>query len=213
MDCCRAQALDTEFSERIAAMNLRHYRRRGPSKTTRILVEALRAEGVAGRTLLDIGGGVGAISHELLRSNLSHATSVDAAGAYVDASRKEAERQGHSGRLSLRHGDFVMLADDIKPADIVTLDRVICCYPDMPALVDSSVAHARQAYGLVYPRDVWWTRQGARMLNAYFRLRRHSFRTFIHSAESVHARVVAQGFQLQFRQLTAVWQVQVYTRA
>jgi magnesium-protoporphyrin O-methyltransferase len=212
MDCCRAQSLDTEFGTKIAAINLRQYRRRGPSKTTRLLLKAVEAEGVAGRTLLDIGGGVGAISHELLRAGLAHATSVDAAGAYVDAARTEAERQGHANRMTLQQGDFVMLADDIPAADIVTLDRVICCYPDMPALVGSSVAHARQAYGLVYPRDTWWTRWGVRMVNVYFRIRRHSFRTFIHSPASVNALVVSRGFQLRSRQQTGVWQVVVYTR-
>jgi len=213
MDCCRAQTLDAEFGEKIAAINLREYRRRGPSRTTRLLLEALRAEGVAGRTLLDIGGGVGAISHELFRSDLAHATSVDAAGAFIDAARTEAERQGHANRMSLYQGDFVMLAADIPTADIVTLDRVICCYPDMPALVDSSVAHAKTVYGLVYPRDTWVTRHGVRLLNWYFRVRRHSFRTFIHSTESVNAHVVAQGFQVRFQQLTGLWRVVVYARA
>jgi len=212
MDCCRAQALDSEFGKRIAAINLRQYRRRGPSKTTRLLLNALRAEGVAGRTLLDIGGGVGAISHELLRSDLAHATSVDAAGAYIEAARSEAERQGHLSRLSLHQGDFVELAADIPAAAFVTLDRVICCYPDMPALVGSSVAHAEHVYGLVYPRNVWWTRLGARAINLLFRARRHSFRTFIHSPEAVNALVVAHGFQLTFRRLTGVWQVTVYAR-
>jgi magnesium-protoporphyrin O-methyltransferase len=212
MNCCRAQALDTEFGKKIAAMNLRQYRRRGPSKTTRLLLSALRADGVAGRTLLDIGGGVGAISHELLRSDLAHATSVDAAGAYIEAARSEAERQGHLDRLSLHQGDFVELAGDIRPADIVTLDRVICCYPDMPALVGASVAHAGHVYGLVYPRNTWWTRLGVRMINLVFRIRRHSFRTFIHSPEAVDALVVARGFQLRFRRLTGVWQVVVYAR-
>ena len=212
MDCCRAQALDAEFGEKIAAANLRQYRKHGPSKTTRLLLNALRSEGVTGRTLLDIGGGVGTISHELLRSDLAHATSVEAAGAYVDAARNEAERQGHLNRLSLHLGDFVMLADKIGAADIVTLDRVICCYPDMPALVGSSVAHARHVYGLVYPRDTWWTRLGVRMLNWVFRLRRRSFRTFIHSPEAVNTLVTAQGVRPRFRQLTGPWQVVVYAR-
>lgn len=213
MECCRAQSLDEEFGEKIAALNLRQYRRRGPSKTTRLLLKALRAEGVSGRTLLDIGGGVGAISHELLRSDLAHATSVDASGAYIEAARNEADRQGHQNRLSLRQGDFVTLAAEIPAADIVTLDRVICCYPDMPALVGASVGHAELVYGLVYPRDAWWTRLGVRMINLVFRVRRHSFRSFVHSPEAVDALVVAHGFQLQFRQLTKVWQVVVYARA
>jgi magnesium-protoporphyrin O-methyltransferase len=212
MDCCRAQSLDAEFGKKIAAINLRQYRRRGPSRTTRALLKAVEAEGVAGRTLLDIGGGVGAISHELLRSGLAHATSIDAAGAYVAAARSEAERQGHADRLMLQQGDFVLLADDIPAVDIVTLDRVICCYPDMPALVGSSVAHARQVYGLVYPRDTWWTRLGIRMVNLYFRARRHTFRTFVHSPESVDALVTAHGFRIRFRQRTSVWQVVVYAR-
>jgi magnesium-protoporphyrin O-methyltransferase len=212
MDCCRAQSLDAEFGKKIAAINLRQYRRGGPSKTTRLLLKAVEAEGVAGRSLLDIGGGVGAISHELLRAGLAHATSVDASGAYVAAARSEAERQGHEDRLTLQQGDFVLLADDISAADIVTLDRVICCYPDMPALVSASAAHARLVYGLVYPRDTWWTRLGVRMVNLYFRIRRHAFRTFVHPPESVNALVTAHGLQTRFRQSTGVWQVVVYAR-
>ena len=98
------------------------------------------------------------------------------------------------------------------PADIVTLDRVICCYPDMPALVGASVAHAGHVYGLVYPRNAWWTRMGVWMINLVFRARRHSFRTFVHSPEAVDALVVARGFQRRFRRLTGVWQVVVYAR-
>src|SRR6478672_9521365 len=98
MDCCRVQSLDAEFGAKTATADLHRYRKHGPSKSTRLLLDALRAEGVAGRTLLDIGGGVGAISHELLESDLARSTSVDAAGAYVEAARSEAERQGHSSR-------------------------------------------------------------------------------------------------------------------
>lgn len=33
------------------------------------------------------------------------------------------------------HGDFVEIARDVPAADIVALDRVIRCYPDMEAMV------------------------------------------------------------------------------
>jgi hypothetical protein len=51
-----------------------------------------------------------------------------------------------------------------------------------------------------------------RIINVVFRVRRHPFRTFVHSPEAVNAHVVAQGFQLRFRRLTGVWQITVYAR-
>lgn len=49
----------------------------------------------------------------------------------VDAAQEEAKRKGLDDRIRFYHGDFVDLASEIPPADIVTLDRVICCYPDI----------------------------------------------------------------------------------
>ena len=45
------------------------------------------------------------------------------------------------------------MSDEIEAADVVTLDRVICCYPDMEALVGRSAERALRLYGLVHPRD------------------------------------------------------------
>jgi hypothetical protein len=213
MECCRVQVLDTEFDRNVVARDLHRYRQRGPAKTTRFLLAALDAEGVAGRTLLDIGGGVGAISHAMLRSGAIRAYAVDASQAYVEAARAEAERQGHADRLTLRHGDFVALAETVPPVDIVTLDRVVCCYPDMPELIGASVDHARRVYGLVYPRDTWWIKVGVGLANCVFRLRRRRFRAYVHASADVDGLVRAQGFALRFRRTTAIWQVVVYARA
>ncbi|UCC73007.1 MAG: methyltransferase domain-containing protein [Gemmatimonadota bacterium] len=80
-----------------------------------------------GATLLDIGGGVGVIQHELLDAGARGATGVEAVPRYLAAARGEAERRGHAERVDLVLGDFVELAGAIEPADMVTLDRVICC--------------------------------------------------------------------------------------
>ena len=213
MECCRAQVLDTEFDRKVVARDLRRYSQRGPAKTTRFLLAAIEAEGVAGRTLLDIGGGVGAISHAMLRSGAIRAYAVDASQAYVDAARAEAERQGHAGRLTLHHGDFVALAESVPPVDIVTLDRVVCCYPDMPKLIGASADHARGVYGLVYPRDAWWIKVGVGLANCLFRLRRRRFRAFVHPSAEVYGLVRAEGFVVRLRRTTAIWQVVVYARA
>ncbi len=90
--------------------------------------------------LLDIGGGVGAIAHALLQVGARQATDIDASTAYLAAARDEAARRGLVDRMSFQHGDFVALAPTLPATDIVTLDRVICCYDNMPELVSLSAA-------------------------------------------------------------------------
>lgn len=212
MSCAQCRGLESQFGERIAAKDLRRYRRRGPDRTTRMLIDALTREGVAGTTLLDIGGGVGAISHELLGAGVARATHVDAAPAYLTVAEAEARRRGHVDRIAFRRGDFTVVAPEIAPADIVTLDRVICCYDDMTALVGMSAARARRFYGAVYPRDVWWVRAALVVVNLFLRLRRSLFRTFVHSTAAIDAEVARQGLIRRFTQQTSVWQVVVYAR-
>src|SRR5687768_12758136 len=202
MDCCQCKGIETLFDQKEAETKLKAYRKDGPAKTTRMLIEALEAQGIDGTTLLDIGGGVGAIQHELLRAGVERATGVDASTAYLKAAQEEAEQRGHADRITYHHGNFVDLAPQIAPADIVTLDRVICCYHDMPALVGLSVAKAGRLYGLVYPRDTWWMRFGIVLANLYFRVVRNPFRTFVHPTQAVDALVRGNGFEQRFYRTT-----------
>ena len=177
-----------------------------------MLTEAIKEASVDGLTLLDIGGGVGAIQHELLGAGVDQATQVDASAAYIAAARAEAQRRGNAERVSYRHGNFVDLAADIDPADIVTLDRVICCYPEMEKLVGLSAAKARRLYGLVYPRDTWWVKLGLALMNFFLRLQRSHYRTFAHPTKSVEAILNGNGLRQSFYRRTLVWQVAVYRR-
>lgn len=212
MSCGQCQGIRTLFSDRVARNDLKRYRRRGPLKTTRILLDALRDEGVSGATLLDIGGGVGAVSNELLGAGAARATVVDASPAYLMAAKMETRWQGNAERVEFHAGDFVEVAPEIAPADVVTLDRVICCYHDMEALVSASAARAKRLYGLVYPRERWWTELGASVLNLGCRVTRNPFRIFVHSPEAVERTVRSCGLVRRFRRTTPVWQVLVYAR-
>jgi methyltransferase family protein len=218
MDCCSPEdspgdsPFDRQFDARHAAARLRAYRRKGPAALTRALIEGLAAEGLDGQTVLDIGGGVGAVHHELLRSGAAAAVDVDASRAYIAAAREESDRQGHGDRVEYRAGDFVRLADSIEPADLVALDRVICCYADMTALVGRSSALARRRYGLVYPRDTWLCRLGIAVENAWFRLSRSRFRAYVHHTADVEAILVANGLVKRMHRTTLVWQLAIYER-
>lgn len=214
MSCC-SHCRDAEnlFDRRDAEQRLARYRRKGPEGTTRLLVEAVRAAGVGGATLLDIGAGVGVVHHELLRAGAERATDVDASTAYLAAARAESERQGSAGRVSYLHGDFVALAPTVEAADIVTLDRVVCCYPDMPALVGAAAGRARRLLGLVYPRDQWWVRGGIRLLNLGLAWQRTAFRVFCHPTAAVDAEVARAGLRKRLVRTRGPWQVVVYERA
>lgn len=196
----------------MARHDLRRYRKKGPSDSTRRLLDAIGAPASADATLLDIGGGVGAIDHELLGTDVSHAILVDASASYLKAAEQEAERRGWRDRVTHHHGDFVDLAPTLPDADIVTLDRVICCYPDMDRLVELSAAKAKRIYGLVYPREHWALRAAIGLGNLFFRLRRSAFRVYVHPTRAVDAAVTRSGFRRSSYSRTYFWQIATYTR-
>jgi len=177
-----------------------------------MLVAALVRTGVTGSSFLDVGGGVGAIQHELMARGASSGTSVDASPAYLATARSEASARGYVERMRYVEGDLVEEQEGIESADLVTLDRVVCCYPDMPALVDATASRARRAYGLVYPRDNALGRLAIGLVNLVQRIRRHPFRAFLHSTEDVETRLTGHGFHKTYQAHWTVWQVSLFTR-
>jgi len=212
VNCCQGECRDLPFDDKRAAKDLRRYRRKGPDKTTRLLLEALGAEDIRGAALLDVGGGVGVVHHELLAAGAQSAVQVDAAAPYLRAARAEAERRGHAGRVTFRHGDFVALAPEIAAADVVTLDRVICCYPDMEQLVAASASRARRLYGAVFPRETRLVRAALALGNLALRVRRSAFRAYLHPPAAIDAAVRRQGLRLRSVRDTLLWRVAVYAR-
>ncbi len=212
MVCRQCQGIEEFFDEKEAESELSRYRRKGPDKTTRMLIDAVGEGGVEGKTLIDIGGGVGTIQHELLSAGATRAVSVEASRAFTRAAIQVGEEQGHADRIDHRHGNFVDIADDIEPADIVTLDRVICCYHDAESLVDLSSQKARSFYGLVYPRDNPMMRVALRMANLLYWLSRSQFRVFAHRSSLIDSIVRRNGLRPRFYRKTLFWQVAVYSR-
>jgi hypothetical protein len=213
IDRCDCPGCPNVFTKRDAEQSLGQYRRGGPDRTTRVLLDAIEAEGIEGATLLDIGGGIGAIQIELLASGAASTESVDASPAYVEVARAEAERRGLADRMVHRVGDFVAIAEEVGPADIVTLHRMVCCYSDMPRLLARSADHARRLVGLTYPRDAWWVHGVARMMNLTSRVTRSRLRWYTHSEAAMDSIIRGLGFERRFLRRTFLWQVAVYARS
>ena len=162
--------------------------------------------------MLDIGAGVGAVHLELLKAGSSAAIDVDGSPAYVAVAREEAERQGVADRVVYEGGDFVELAPTIAAADLVALDRVVCCYPDMRALISLSAARARRRDGLVYPRDSWWIRAVSRLANGVLTVLRGRLWFWVHRTADVEAVIADAGLRPSYRRNGLFWQVVVFER-
>lgn len=212
MDACGCDGFSEIFDARTARHDLRRYREHGPDGTTAMLLGMLEAAGVTDASVLDIGAGIGVIDHELLAAGASRAVLVDGAAAYQAAARQEAGARGTLDRLTFVEGDFVAVGDRVEPADVVTLDRVVCCYPDMPGLVRASASHARRLYGLVLPRDRIVIRWGLALVNAWYRLRGRAYRAYVHPNAQVDAVVAEAGLRPTREATTTFWRVVLYVR-
>jgi magnesium-protoporphyrin O-methyltransferase len=201
------------FGDRMARRNLRKYRQGGPFGATKRLLEAIREAPGPKESLLDVGGGVGVIAHELLARGTTRAALVDASPAFLAAAREESERRSTVGRLELRVGDAVELSDEVPAADVVTLDKVVCCYVDMESLLGVTVPRARRMMGLVYPRDDWWVRAAVAVANRLLQLRGSAFRSYIHSNAAIEDALRRGGLVPRTQQRGAYWVIAVFERA
>ncbi|HEX6655784.1 MAG TPA: class I SAM-dependent methyltransferase [Candidatus Limnocylindria bacterium] len=210
-DCCKVD-YDAHFNADEARRDIQDYHANGAQGSTRRLLEGLIAEGVEAATLLDIGGGVGVVQLELLQAGVASAVDVDASGPFIDVARSEAQARGFGDRTAYRHGDFVALASEVEEADVVTLDRVICCYPDVVRLVSRSAEHARRLYGLVYPVDRWPARMVATVLNFVTRLSGNDYRMHVHRTTQVDQLIRRAGLEPRYHHRGWAWQTAIYAR-
>lgn len=216
MSCQQCCGITQQFNDKSGRKQLKRFRRRGPDKTTQMLIDDLRraiaATGCKDLTLLDIGAGVGAIHHTLLNGVVTQATHIDASPGQLAAAREESQRRGHSDAVRFLEGDFTKLAEQVAAVDIVTLDRVICCFDDMEQLVRLSASKAMNFYGAVYPRDVRWMYIGVGVINLVQRVKHSPFRVFLHDPRRIAALLRSAGLELWSERRTAGWQAVVYRR-
>jgi len=212
--CCAGYAGESSshFGPDRAAADLARYRKKGLDRTTRLLVAAVQPEAADIGSLLDVGGGIGALTFALLEQTRGRAVMVEASTAFLEISRQETERRQLAGRITFAAGDFVELAPELDAADLVTMDRVVCCYPSAAPLLEAGLAHATRYFAFSYPRELWHVRAVNVFVNLRRRVRRNPFRTYIHPVAGMHAILSRHGFGLLRRRLTVDWAVELWRR-
>lgn len=200
------------FGDKVARHDAQRYRRKGAGSVARRVVDLVRAHGVEGATVLEIGGGVGAIQLELLKAGAAHATNVELSPAYDAYAEELAREAGAADRVTRLLADVATDGADVGPADIVVMHRVVCCYPDYEALVGAAAARARRLLVMTYPPRNAASRFVVAAQNGFFRLARREFRTFAHPPRAVLAAAEARGLQIVARDRKRVWLIAALER-
>jgi len=208
--CC--DSTDRHFTSARAKTELRRYRRRGPTGTARRLLRMLTEAQVRVETLLDVGGGVGVLAHEFLAAGAGTAVHVEVASAYVEAARSEAARRGHLDRVAFIQGDAVDLAPRLEPADLVTLDRVLCCYPDLQPLLETTAKKARRYWAGSFPRERWFISLKMRWENARRARAGNQFRSYVHPVAAIYSLLEQAGLTPLRIHRGPFWEVVVCVR-
>ncbi|MEA1903393.1 MAG: SAM-dependent methyltransferase [Actinomycetota bacterium] len=211
-DCCNPSGYRHFFNQKEARRNLAHYDKKGLDKTARRMVDYLASRGVEGRSVLEVGGGIGALHVELLKAGAADAVNVELSGGYEDVAAELLEREGLGERVERHLGDFTELAAGLE-ADDVVMNRVICCYPNMERLMGAALSSSRRFVAATFPRDRAGARIGLSLGNAYCWVRKIDFRAFVHPPDAIRETARKAGFKVAFRDQDFIWQGVVFEKA
>jgi 2-polyprenyl-3-methyl-5-hydroxy-6-metoxy-1,4-benzoquinol methylase len=210
--CCSRQGYDDFFTEKIARRDARTYRRRGLDANARRIVGFVARRGVEGATVLDVGGGNGALGLELLKAGAERAITVELSSSYDATAVELAREAGFEDRIERRIVDFAEAAEQLPEADVVVMHRVVCCYPDGESLVAAAAGRARHLLAFSFPRRTWWIRLGASAANVVFAARRMEYRAYIHRPERLLAAAEDAGLAAVWDRQDTLWRVAGFER-
>jgi magnesium-protoporphyrin O-methyltransferase len=213
MDCCVTRhGIAEMFDRRRAQRELERYLRRGVGQPTTKIVEILIRQKITGYEILEIGFGIGALHLELLQAGAARAVGLELSPAYIETARELARRLGFEQAVSYRLHNIAEQAGEVAAADLVLMNRVICCYGDLPGLVTPAARRARHYFLLSFPLEAWWTRLGVKILNGWLALARREFRTYLHSPAAVRATAEAAGLTQILEAYSGFWQIVLFER-
>ncbi|WP_028057151.1 class I SAM-dependent methyltransferase [Candidatus Solirubrobacter pratensis] len=196
--CCNSRGCEWFFSARFARRVTQRYRKRGLDKPSRRIVEFLEARGVQGATVLEIGGGVGEIQLELLKRGAARTINLELSPAYDEQAAELAREAGVADRVDRRLHDIAVDPDGVEGADVVVLNRVVCCYPDYERLLGAAADHADRLLVFSHPPGNLLWRSIAAAQNLAFRVMRQEFRSFAHPPAAMLAVLEHHGLRRTF---------------
>jgi 2-polyprenyl-3-methyl-5-hydroxy-6-metoxy-1,4-benzoquinol methylase len=206
-DCCDRPGYQTVFSDRFARRIARTYRKRGLNRTQLRMVSFLTEHGIRDASVLEIGGGVGELQLELLYCGARAVTNLEISSGYETEAEALLEDSGMADRVTRRLLDIATSPEEVEPADVVVLHRVVCCYPDYERLLSAAASHAKRLLVFSHPPRNVLTRAVLSGENLLHRLRKSDFRAFVHPPAAMITVAEANGLSVSYRHRGLSWHV------
>ena len=201
-----------DFFTKYSKKYLKRYRRRGLAKEQKHLIEGITMTDIAGKSILDIGCGIGGIHLEMLKQGAYNAVGVEISNGMIEAARQLSKEMEFENRTRHLHGDFLEMDGKIPPADITILDKVLCCYENVNTLIDKSVKKTQSIYALSFPRPHWAIKFIFHIPILAGKLLRWKFRPYWHDWFAILTMIKKLGFKQQYHRNTFLWSVYVFER-
>ena len=165
-------------------------------------------------SVLEIGCGSGAMSVALLKRGAARARGVDLSTGMLATAIKRAEAADVADRAAFVVGDGA--TEKHGPHDWVILDRVICCYPNVAAMMGNVIESARERVAFSLPTSRGWrgiVNHGMRIVeNLSVRLGWSGCMGYVHNVDRIEKRLAAAGFAQRRSQRLGLWYAAVWDR-
>lgn len=213
MSCCCPHS---KSGGRLFSFFARSYRRRfsknGFEPSQQQLIAGLSQANFNNVSLLEVGSGVGYLHQTLLERGAKTAVGIDLAPEMLKEAQQWADEKGLTNRVNYLQGDFIELLDQVEPADMTILDKVVCCYPFAELLVKSSIDKTTRVYGLTYPRQRWFIKVVIEIMALFLKLIGSDFRAYVHKPNDIERWITEAGFKKIYQAKTFIWLSEVYRK-
>lgn len=214
--CCQSKNindLENTFGHARAQRDAEKYLKHGLDQRAEKLIAYVAGKLPPDATVMEIGCGSGAVHQELLRRSAARsAVGVDASSSYLAAAKQNAQTLNLKEKVSYLHGDFAQSAEFNIAADLVLLDRVICCYPHLEALLGKAAAQTNRYLAISFPVDRWWVHMAHRMADTVLKLIGSGYHPYVHSYAAIQSVAAAAGMQPVHTDRRHIWQIAVFER-
>jgi magnesium-protoporphyrin O-methyltransferase len=207
--CCGA---DLFFDEKIANKEYKTYLKNGPSRVTSKIISQIEKVTIKGKSLVDVGGGIGAIQWWFLQNGGQETVDIDASSGYIKKAQEHANKNNWNNRTQFIMGNCTDVYDQVAPSEFITLDKVICCYPDYEEILEATCGKSKAYVSVSYPMDGLIS-NAIRALGAlFFLLKKNPYRPYVHAVSSIRATFNTHGYERVAHDLAFPWHIETYRK-